>query len=277
MSGPSSSSSSPTSRRSRRCALSGAGRRRAAASRTAIARRGIRCARWWLCDLRRLHHLPGLHQLRPVADRRGNRGAHRHTAVRDRGSSYRRRCQRASRGARLLRTLGRVPGVAADGGVGKGGDMINPWAAALFRTLRLAKPTSATEQSAFDKWARSDLGPRGGQARPAPRCGRASSRARSGSSLPGSGRRLRLHALLRGQRRGRGRPGGADGIGDHGDRAHAAGDQRTPRQPVQGRSGANRTGCNGAVAADPERGARHRERQGSGSVRCEALRSRPDG
>jgi hypothetical protein len=35
---------------------------------------------------------------------------------------------------------------------GKGGDTINPWAAALFRTLRLAKPTSATEQSAFDKW-----------------------------------------------------------------------------------------------------------------------------
>jgi hypothetical protein len=35
---------------------------------------------------------------------------------------------------------------------GAGGDTTNPWAAALFRTLRLAKPTSATEQSAFDKW-----------------------------------------------------------------------------------------------------------------------------
>jgi Protein of unknown function (DUF4239) len=35
---------------------------------------------------------------------------------------------------------------------GKGGDTINPWAAALFRSLRLANPTRATEQSAFDKW-----------------------------------------------------------------------------------------------------------------------------
>jgi hypothetical protein len=32
------------------------------------------------------------------------------------------------------------------------GDTINPWAAALFRTLRAAKPTAATEQSAYDKW-----------------------------------------------------------------------------------------------------------------------------
>jgi hypothetical protein len=35
---------------------------------------------------------------------------------------------------------------------GKGGDMINPWGMALFRSLRLANPTRATEQSAFDKW-----------------------------------------------------------------------------------------------------------------------------
>jgi hypothetical protein len=35
---------------------------------------------------------------------------------------------------------------------GKGGDTINPWAVALFRSLRVANPTSAREQSAFDKW-----------------------------------------------------------------------------------------------------------------------------
>jgi hypothetical protein len=35
---------------------------------------------------------------------------------------------------------------------GRGGDTINPWAIALFRSLRLAKPTSASEQSAYDKW-----------------------------------------------------------------------------------------------------------------------------
>jgi hypothetical protein len=35
---------------------------------------------------------------------------------------------------------------------GRSGDTINPWAIALFRSLRLANPTSASEQSAFDKW-----------------------------------------------------------------------------------------------------------------------------
>jgi hypothetical protein len=35
---------------------------------------------------------------------------------------------------------------------GRGGDTINPWAVALFRSLRLVKPTSASEGSAFDKW-----------------------------------------------------------------------------------------------------------------------------
>jgi hypothetical protein len=35
---------------------------------------------------------------------------------------------------------------------GRSGETINPWAARLFKTLKLAKPTSATEQSAYDKW-----------------------------------------------------------------------------------------------------------------------------
>jgi hypothetical protein len=35
---------------------------------------------------------------------------------------------------------------------GEGGDTINPWAVALFRSLRVANPTSAREESAFDKW-----------------------------------------------------------------------------------------------------------------------------
>jgi hypothetical protein len=35
---------------------------------------------------------------------------------------------------------------------GEGGDTINPWAVALFRTLKLANPTRPTEQSAYDKW-----------------------------------------------------------------------------------------------------------------------------
>jgi hypothetical protein len=35
---------------------------------------------------------------------------------------------------------------------GKGGDTINPWAIALFRSLRVANPTTAGEQAAYSKW-----------------------------------------------------------------------------------------------------------------------------
>ena len=35
---------------------------------------------------------------------------------------------------------------------GRGVDTINPWAVALFRSLRLAKPISASEQAAYGKW-----------------------------------------------------------------------------------------------------------------------------
>jgi hypothetical protein len=35
---------------------------------------------------------------------------------------------------------------------GKGGDTINPWTVALFRTLALANPKSPTEQAAYSKW-----------------------------------------------------------------------------------------------------------------------------
>jgi hypothetical protein len=35
---------------------------------------------------------------------------------------------------------------------GKGGDTINPWGAALFQTLRVTEPKSASEQAAYAKW-----------------------------------------------------------------------------------------------------------------------------
>jgi hypothetical protein len=35
---------------------------------------------------------------------------------------------------------------------GSGGDTINPWAVALFRSLKLANPASATEEAAYGKW-----------------------------------------------------------------------------------------------------------------------------
>ena len=37
-------------------------------------------------------------------------------------------------------------------GDGTQGDAINPWAVALFRTLRTVEPQTAAEQSAYDKW-----------------------------------------------------------------------------------------------------------------------------
>jgi hypothetical protein len=37
-------------------------------------------------------------------------------------------------------------------GSGDSGETINPWAVAMFRTLRTAQPEAATEQSAYDKW-----------------------------------------------------------------------------------------------------------------------------
>jgi Protein of unknown function (DUF4239) len=35
---------------------------------------------------------------------------------------------------------------------GKGGDTINPWSVALFRSLRLVNPKTASEQAAYSKW-----------------------------------------------------------------------------------------------------------------------------
>jgi hypothetical protein len=35
---------------------------------------------------------------------------------------------------------------------GEGGDTLNPWAVAMFRTLRTAEPVAASEQSAYDHW-----------------------------------------------------------------------------------------------------------------------------
>ena len=35
---------------------------------------------------------------------------------------------------------------------GKGGDTINPWSIALFQSLRLVNPKTASEQAAYSKW-----------------------------------------------------------------------------------------------------------------------------
>ena len=114
---------------------------------------------------------------------------------------------------------------------GKGGDTINPWALALFRSLKIANPTTASEQAAYGKWL-------------------------DQTSDREEARRDRLHGaegiipdpiwlvlfLIAGvilafmlffadSGEGAALAGHADGLGDHGHRADAAGDQRA-RQPV---------------------------------------------
>jgi hypothetical protein len=149
---------------------------------------------------------------------------------------------------------------------GKGGDTINPWAVALFRSLRPVNPTSASEQSAYDKWL-------------------------DQTSDREEARRDRLH--------------GAEGIipasiwlvlfliagvvfgfmlffGDSGEGAGAQamlmGSATTVivvtlmainalDNPYRNAPGQAQTGRDGAVAADPEPRARRREREGSTSVR----------
>jgi hypothetical protein len=62
---------------------------------------------------------------------------------------------------------------------GRGGDTINPWTVALFRSVRLANPVKASEQSAFDKWL-DQTSDREEARRDDCTVRRASSRARSG-------------------------------------------------------------------------------------------------
>ena len=94
---------------------------------------------------------------------------------------------------------------------GTQGDAINPWAIALFRTLQTVEPRTASEQTAYDKWLDQ----------------RADREAARNARIHGAvgviptplwivllrDRRpdLRLHAVLRRQRRAGARPGHADG------------------------------------------------------------------
>ena len=111
------------------------------------------------------------------------------------------------------------------------GDTINPWALALFRSLKAAQPEAATEQSAYDKWLDQT------SVREAARLDRIHGAVGHHPDLdldrpvPHRVGGVRLHAVLRGQRRDGPLAGDADRLGDDGDRRHAAGDHRA-RQPV---------------------------------------------
>ena len=225
---------------------------------------GVRRARGRVRDLRRLHHLPRLHDLRPVAQRRGVRGAHRDSAVRDRRVPAGRGARAPGRGARLLRTLGRPSGVADDGGRQRGRHD-QPLVDRPLPDPEAREPDEPRRAIRVRQVARSDLGPRASPERPPARRGGHHPRHDLARALPDRGRGVRLHAVLRGQRRTGALPGDADGIGDHGDRAHAVGDRR-PQQPVPRWHGADQAGRDGAVAADPEQRASRAEREGPTAV-----------
>jgi hypothetical protein len=150
---------------------------------------------------------------------------------------------------------------------GKGGDTINPWAVALFRSLKLAEPKSAGEQAAYSKWL--DQTSDREQARRDRLHG-------AEGIIPSSiwiillmiaGVVFAFMLFFADSGEGVGAAGDVDGLGHHGDRADAGGDQRA-QQPVPARPGANQAGRDGAVAADAGHRARGRRREGCPSVRC---------
>ena len=114
--------------------------------------RRLRRARDGVRDLRRLRHLPRVHDLRPVAGRRRGRGADRRAAVRDCAVPRPRDARSPGGRARLLRPLGRATRSGRGWRPATSGDAINPWGVALFRTIRAADTTTLPEQAAFAKW-----------------------------------------------------------------------------------------------------------------------------
>ena len=143
---------------------------------------------------------------------------------------------------------------------GTQGDAINPWAVALFRTVRGVEPATASEQSAYDKWF--DLT----SAREEGRRDRIHGAA-GVTPTPLwivlfliAGGHLRVHAVLRRPRRARGDAGHAHGLGDVGHRLDVAA-ARLPRQAVPDRCRRPATGRHGADVEDRP-GCVHGDRSG---------------
>ena len=128
-------------------------------------------------------------------------------------------------------------------------DTANPWAVALFRTLKATNPRSVIEQAAYDKWldrtadreeARTDRIHGAVGVIPGP-VGRPAVHHRGD---------LRLHAVLRRQRRARGHPGADDGLRYRRDRGNAAPDPIS-RRPLPRRYRRPEAGGDGADSAHP--------------------------
>ena len=84
---------------------------------------------------------------------------------------------------------------------GEGGDTINPWALALFRSMKATDPRTGRRAGRVRQVARPDLRSRGGAARPAPRRGGDHPVHDLDRPDPDRAGRLRVHAVLRGPAR----------------------------------------------------------------------------
>ena len=178
----------------------------------------VRRARDGLLRPARVHHLPRLLQLRPVA--RGSRGggAPARAAGRNRPVLPARPRRGADGRARLLRPVRRHRGVGC-GWRRAPRDEVSLWAVALFDTFHEYEPESASEQSAYDRWLDQTSYTRGGARRSHPRGCRHHPEPALGRALLHLRRHLRLHALLRRQRRAGEDAGPPDGLGRGSDHA----------------------------------------------------------
>src|SRR5215217_3291755 len=133
---------------------------------------------------------------------------------------------------------------------GKGGDTIKPLGGRAVPEPEGHQPDQPQRAERAFQVARPDVRPRAGAKRSPPRRRGHHPELDLARPVPDRGRRVRLHAVLRRPRRGFGLAGDADGISNHGDRAHPACDQ-CARQPVPRRRGPDQAGRDGAVAAHP--------------------------
>ena len=213
----------------------------------------------------RLRRLPRLRELRPVAGGSRAGSARAGPAGRDRSVPGFSRRPRADRRAGVLRPVGRARRVAAHG-VGHPGRCDQPVGSRAVPHLQDGSARDAERGSGLRQVDRPDVGPRSGPDRPDPRSRRRDPAAAVGGAAPHLLRGLRVHAVLRRQRRGRGHTGGPDGLGRHRRRLDAAAD-RVPRQPVPRGSRRRASRGDGENAADRRRGARRCRRTHRGALR----------
>ena len=195
----------------------------------------------------RLRRVPRLHELRLGARRRRGRGADRRAAGRDRAALPRR--GRGELTAELVCYARSVAGVQwqTHGGGHAGRQTSTRGPCQLFRTLQTVEPADGQPSRPPTASGSTSGRPGGRPQRPDPRRGRRDPDAAVARAVLHRGGDLRLHAVLRRQRRTGRRPGAADGQRGRRDRVDAAA-AAVPQPPVPPR---HRRSPSGRHAAAP--------------------------